>query len=284
MPAEFEEYSLYNDKIKVKFFPASHIYMVNGKRKTGVTTYLGIVDKSRPLVYWATDLACDELIARLPNGITEKDIIEACGLHEVRKQEAADIGTKIHDWCEQYIKNKLQPKKHPKPDMPEEREVQIGVAAFIDWEKEHKVKFVSSERVVYSRKNDFIGKMDIECLIDGDLFLVDLKSSSGLYNTVLMQTAAYVRADEEESGRKYAGRWAIRLAKETEKEYLAKMQKKQAKDVKKGKEPRPIPPYQVFEAKYLDPQKGLIERDYEAFKSAKHLHEWNRETDFFLNK
>ena len=285
--ADFQEFSLYKGAVKGKFYPESHRYYVNGKPKTGVTTYIGIKDKSRALVIWATELAEEVLLSAISGKkpITEELVIEACGLHEVRKQEAADTGSKIHDWAEQYIRHKLKEKGFEQlPEMPDGPAVQIGVMAFLDWEKEHKVKFLSSERVVYSKKHDFIGKMDIEAKIDGDLCMVDLKSSNGLYNSVNMQTAAYAKADEEESGREYVGRWAIRLAKESETDYLKRMEKKNQKRVRKGKEPIEFPPYQVFEAKYLDPQQGLIERDYKAFLAAKHLFEWDKETDYFNNK
>lgn len=281
--ADFETFALYKGKIQVKFFPGSHAYYVNGKRKTGVTTYLGIIDKSRALVIWATELYRDFLLDTLATGpITEQDIQDGCGLHEVRKQQAADLGTKIHDWCEHYIKHKLKVRGYENaPEMPDEKAVQIGVTAFLEWAGEHEVEFVSSERVVYSKKHDFIGKMDIEARIDGKLCLVDLKSSNGLYNTVRLQTAAYVMADEEESGRKYKGRWAIRLAKETEAEYDARMAKKNANRALKGKGEVEYPPYQVFEAKFLDDQAGEMERDKAAWLATKEVFAWNKATDFF---
>lgn len=276
--AEYQLSHLYKGKVEIKFFPGSHIYMVNGSRKTGVTTFINIKDKSRPLVIWATELMRDYLLAA--EKITEEEIFKATVLHEVRKKEAADIGTKIHDWCEQYIKSFLD-KKVAMPKMPEEKAVQVGVNAFMDWVAEHKVKFISTERVVYSKKHDYIGKMDIEAKIGGKLYLIDLKSSNGLYNTVNMQTAAYLKADEEESGRKYHGRWAIRLAKETEEEYLAKMGVKQKNDLLKGREARQIEPYVVFEAKKLGTD---VNADFEAFLACKTLYKWDKDTDYYLNK
>lgn len=286
--AKFIEMALYSGKIMVKFFPVSHQYWVNGVRKTGVTSYLNIKDKSTALVSWATEIGADFLIEKLLKGqsITEKDILDASELHRVRKQEAADIGTIIHDWCEGYIKHKLKDKAYPNvPEFPEDKNAQIGINAFLDWEKEHGVTFISSERVVYSKKHDYIGKMDIEARVDRKLCLVDLKSSNGLYNTVRMQTAAYLKADEEErKGKVYKGRWAIRLAKETEKEYIARMEKKQAKALKNGREVKPYPPYQVFEAMYLDEKAGDIENDFEAFLACLTLFRWDRATDFYYNK
>lgn len=278
------EFNLYGGKIKAKFFPESHQYWVDGKRKTGVTTFIGIKDKSIALVSWATEVGADFLLDKLEKGevITEKDILEAQDLHRIKKEQAADIGTLIHDWAENYIKYKLKHKGYTMPDFPEDTNAQIGINAFLDWEKEHDVKFISSERVVYSRKYDYIGKMDIEAKVDGKVCLVDLKSSNGLYNSVRLQTAAYAKADEEERKKKiYEGRWAIRLAKETEKEYLWRMNKKNEKKIKNGKDAVNYPLYKIFEAMYLDDSKGMMEDDFEGFLAAATLHRWDKKTDFF---
>lgn len=271
--SEFIEFSLYKGKVKGKFFPGSHQYWVDGKRKTGVTTYLGIIDKSRPLMIWATELFRDFLLD-LKEPITEEHIFRGCSLHEERKEEAAAIGDEVHGWIEQYVKGQT-------PEMPERKEAQIGVNAFLDWVAANKVKFVSSERVVYSRTYDYIGKMDIEAKVNGKLCLIDIKTSNALYNTYGLQTAAYLKADEEESGKKYHGRWLIRLAKETEVEYLARMAKKNVARARRGKDPITPAPYQVFEAKFLDAVESDLDRDYSAFICAKELYDWNRETDSF---
>lgn len=284
------ESELYNGKVGIRFFPDSHIYMVNGKRKTGVTTYGGILDKSRALMSWKGQRVADFLLKALKKGkITEELVCAASYIDEIEKEEAGNIGSKIHEWAEQYIKSKLN-ETTLVPDMPDMKAVQIGINAFLDWEKEHEVKFISSERVVYSKKHDYIGKMDIEAKVDGKLVIVDLKSSNGLYNGVRMQTAAYLMADIEESARKYKGRWAVRLTKYDEEEYFSR--ENQKKEIKrmiknyKGEDFKDyeIPPYQAFEAKFLDEKAGDLEYDFSAFLSAKSLFTWNKDTDFYYNK
>lgn len=277
---EIIESLAYNGQVKISFYPNSHRYKVDDAgvavSPKGVTTILGIKDKSAALVSWATELGRDYLLEKFEAGepITALEIFEASKLHTVRKEEAADIGTKIHDWCEGYIKSKLGlPGYEILPALPEEKAVQLGVSAFLDWEHEHKVKFVSSERMIYSRMHKYVGTMDIEAIIDGKLALVDLKSSNGLYNSVRMQTAAYAMADMEEfPEKKYQTRWAIRLAKETEGDYHARM-------LRKGK--TGYPDYQVFEAKEFPVD---LDRDCAAFLAAKALFDWDKETDFYLNR
>lgn len=284
------EISLYKGKINIRFFPESHIYMVDGKRQTGVTTYINIKDKSRQLMSWKGQRVADFLLTSLEKGkITEELVCAASYIDEIEKEEAARVGTAIHEWCEHYINFKLK-KEDDMPDLPDEKSVQVGINSFLDWEKEHKVKFISSERVVYSKKYKYIGTMDIEAKIDGALCLVDLKSSNGLYNSVNMQTAAYQKADEEESTRKYKGRWAIRLAKFDEKEYVSREEKK--KRIKKliadyrGTEFKDytIAPYEAFEAKYLDEKAGQVDYDFDAFLACMKLYKWDKDTDYWLNK
>lgn len=272
------EFSLYGGKITGKFFEGSHQYWINGKRKTGVTTYIGIMDKSRPLMIWATGLCRDALLGLIDakQTIDQDAIVKASNLYDEKKDEAASIGTEVHNWIEAYIKGE-------NPGMPDTKEAQIGVNAFLDWVSANKVKFLSSERVVYSKKHDFIGKMDIEARVNGKLALIDIKTSNDLYNTYRMQTAAYVKADEEESGRQYKERWLLRVAKETEKDYIKRMTEKNDMRERLGKTPQEIKDYQVFEALNLDKEPENMDYDYQGFLHAKGLFEWNKKTDFFTN-
>lgn len=289
-------HSLYKDKVQVKFYPNSHQYWVSVKggkfeRKSGVTTFIGIKDKSRPLSIWQQQITADYLLGKIAEGkkVDADMAIEAVLQCDLQRDTAADIGHEIHAWCEHYIKRKLKvPGYKDLPEIPNFPEAVTGVNAFLDWEKAHKVKFVSSERIVYSLKHDYIGTMDFEAIIDGQYCAGDFKSSNGLYNGVRMQTAAYGRASEEEAGKRlYDGRWAIRLSKYTEAEYRQKEERK--KEMKRaicriqGKEFKDydIKPYQVFEAKFLDNHASFFKRDMDAFISAMNLHAWDRDTDPF---
>lgn len=291
---------LYKGKVIVKFYQNSHQYWVSldggktFKRKTGVTTLIGIKDKSTPLASWQQQITADFLLRKIKEGVKiDEDLaLEACIQNDVLRDEAADIGHEIHAWCEHWIKNKMRVKGFEKllpiPDFPE---ATSGVNGFLSWIDDNKVKFHSTERPVYSKNHDFIGTMDFEATINGQYCMGDFKSSNGLYNAVRMQTAAYARADEEErKGDKYDGRWAIRLSKYTHAEYLKREERKQElkKAICRIKRTEytyyPPKPYEVFEAVYLDRDKGLISRDFEAFLLCKGLTEWNKLTDPFLNK
>lgn len=278
----FKLVELYGGKIKVKFFPDSHIYMVDGKRKGSVTGAINIVDKSPALMSWAVGLFADFLRPLCGSVLTEEHVDEGAELYLVKKEEAANIGTETHDWIDRYVKGE-------DPDLPEDPSVLKAVNGFLHWVKDHKIEFVDSEKIVYSMEHDFIGQMDGVVVMDGgeERFLVDYKVSNGLYPGVAYQTAAYLKADEEESGTQYKGRWAIRLSKETEEEYQTRQQKKLAKWLKKNpdKAPYTIPEYVPFEARYLDDQPENLTDDWEGFKLINNLGAVHKRVEkrFFTN-
>ena len=200
---------LYKGKVVIDFDPEKHIFWdKNSNRITSVTSCTGIIDKSRPLIFWAVGLMRDYLIQKEKDGfiIAEETIVEASKLHQVRKEEAADVGTKIHDWVELWIKG-----KHP--EAPTEPQVMNGVNAFLKWVKETKIKLKNSETIVYSRKNDFAGIMDAEGKMDGAEVIVDFKSSNAIYNEYRYQLAGYWIAREEETKKKFDGGWIIKFGK-----------------------------------------------------------------------
>lgn len=285
-------FSLYKGKIQGKFLgptqemPNRHIYMIDNKRKTGVTTYLNIKDKSSALMSWQGEMTAKHLFEVMETGktITQEDVVKAIFTHEREVKKAADLGSEIHDWIERYINYKLKKKDFSKPEMPEDPNVLTGVTSFLEWESEHKVKYLWAERVLYSKKYDYIGKGDFGAVVDGDTCLCDIKTGNGMYNSVLAQTAAYVHADTEECGIKYKGRWAIRIAKETPDEYQKRMELKNKVKALLGKKEKDIEPYKIFEAKFLDNEKENMARDFEGFLHHFNLTKWDNETDFYKYK
>ncbi len=291
---------LYGGKIQ-HYITKAHWHMISKdggktfKRKGGVTSIIGIVDKSKPLMSWQQGMTLDFLLDALAAGvkIDEEKAIEAVIQHELDVEKAADIGHEIHGWCEHYIRHELKEAGFEKmPSIPDFPEAITGVNSFLQWIDEHKVKFISTERPVYSMRYDYVGVMDFEAIIDGAHCMGDFKSSNGLYPGVRMQTAAYASADVEERKKfkGYDGRYALRLSKYSEEEYMKRETRKKVIKAHiarfKGNEAKtyPIKPYQVFEAVFLDREDGFMDRDIKAFMHAKALTEWNREVDPFLNR
>lgn len=213
-----ETYKLYNGQIELKFDNTSHMYTVNDKVVYGVTSAVGVLNKPA-LLYWAVNMAVEYLDANLTPGMVIDEVNKTTLLSEAKKAHrnilstAADIGTAVHEYLEQYIKAGVN--KQPLPAMPVNPQIRKGVEALLAWTKKNKVKFISSERKVYSKKYQYAGTLDAEIQVNGgELGLIDFKTSSGIYSEMLIQTAAYAKALEEEAGKKYKHIWILRMPKD----------------------------------------------------------------------
>lgn len=196
--------TIYFDDEKHRFWR-----MENGKKIaiSSVTTFTGVIDKSQALIGWAIKLAREFLLTKLEQGIDQETVIEACRQHTIKKKEAGDIGTAIHDLCEKWI-------KQLEFDIPDDEKVRNGFDAFLKFQQEHKVKWLESEKIVFSNIFDFAGITDAIGEIEGELVLVDFKSANAIYPEHVLQAAAYQLAYEEMTGETIKYRLIIRFGKD----------------------------------------------------------------------
>ena len=186
----------YNNEIELIFNSVKHHYVVNGKTVDGVTSVLGIIAKPA-LVYWSANKAAEYINLNLPVGksideIEKLKLVNGCKTaHRTLKEEAADAGRLFHAWAESYIKKE-------NPETPTNPMLAKAVEQFLTWEKEKNVKFIFSEKRVYSRKYDYCGTFDFLAEINGKLVLADIKTSTGIWDEYWLQTAAYKLALQEE--------------------------------------------------------------------------------------
>ncbi len=202
------------------------------ERLLSPSAFTGVLDKPA-LIFWALDLMATHILNNIQPGQVIQlsqllSVVEAGkNMHRAKKEEAGDTGTLIHDWIDAWILWTLKINK-VRPAMPEEELVLNGVNAFLKWTKEHKVKFLESEKVVYSIIHNAAGRLDITAEVDDKYTLLDVKTSNmwqkdkaaadGLkrdksgnlvpYEPHLewrYQTAFYRGAKEEEEKRKFTG-------------------------------------------------------------------------------
>jgi len=272
-----QKLTLYKGEVEIVFKEDSHRYYRLDKENLtkagtprkksvcGVTTILGIINKPA-LINWAVSITIDYIKNNL-NKIDQepaKLLADAKAEAERVKRESADIGKEIHAWIELHIKGET-------PEIPVEENIKRGVISFLDWESQHKVEYLESEKIVYSKQYNYIGTLDITAKIDGKIYLLDLKTGNAIWQEHHAQVAAYMMADIEERGTPYEGRIILRISKETKDEY-----EERVKD--KGwfqKNPEKYP-YQVFEAIYLDEDGSTAHQDFEAFKSALKIYRWKK--------
>jgi len=210
MATEKRIIDLYKGQIKVVFYPNSHRYKILGERKylISVTGCTGIIDKSRPLMIWATRLAGDHMknFVRLspkkdiPRELVESEIDIAVNAYKAKQEEALSIGTEVHEWVSKYILFRLM--KGKTPSIPKKKAVQAGITAFLKWFNGSEVIFYESERLVYSRRHGFVGMADAVAMVNGDLTVLEFKTSKDIYTEHFLQAEAYRMAYEEEMGTK----------------------------------------------------------------------------------
>lgn len=266
----YKEAKLYNGAVTILFDDSidpdtgkqKHIYYLveagKKKRLCGVTTFIGVLDKPA-LIPWAVGVTIDyvrEHLNELQNDSYE--ILEKAKKESQNQKDiAGEIGKQIHKWVEQHIKGE-------QPEMPEDDRVLMGINNFIDWVAEYKVEFKASEILIYSQSFNYVGCADIIATIDGQDYLLDIKTSNQIYQEVRLQTAAYKMAYEEETGKKLKGRWVLRISKENEDEYIARMEKKGKPD---------YPPFKIFEAVNLG--EDTFE-DFNGFTACMELYRWKQ--------
>lgn len=136
----------------------------------GVTTILGILNKPA-LVPWANKLGLQ--------GIDSSKYVD----------EKAAIGTLAHEMIADYLRGM-------ETDTSEYSKVQIdqaenAILAFFEWEKYHHVGPILVEEPMVSERFGFGGTVDCLGLVNGELCLLDFKTSRGIFPEMLTQVAAY---------------------------------------------------------------------------------------------
>lgn len=195
--------------IVLEFDDEKHRFTIEGRSIISVTGATSIIDKSRPLIFWAIGLAKNHLLEKLNSGqpITEADILEASQQHSIVKEKAATIGDMVHTWAEEYITGK-------KPKIPEDEKVKNGVLAFMKWIDETKIEIVESERIGYSKKYNFAGILDAIGKMGKKTILIDFKTSKQIYPEMSLQVAGYQIMYEEETKKKIDKRIIVRFGKD----------------------------------------------------------------------
>lgn len=184
--------------VEITFDEDAHKYLVDGSRFPSVTTLLGVVDKSGPLMSWCettTLEGVEELLAQgrqIPAGEL-KDALRAANLtYRDRRDTAATRGTSVHDALEKLATDGTPPSL---ADFPSED--RGFVQALCSWWIRYQPEALMVEQIVASTRLRFAGKFDLLARIDGRVHLCDLKSSKRIYNTHFAQVAGYALALEE---------------------------------------------------------------------------------------
>lgn len=229
---ETERHELYGGSVVIDFYPKSHRYKlisVDGETKNewlkSPSGIVGKLDKSQPLMYWATNCFYDSMIEAMRDGVnfTKDDLLSmletAKGAYRERREEAANVGTVVHDYAqkhhEPHIKSVEDIEGFAELSEADQSKARQGAAAFDNWYKQLGGKSVASEFLIFSKKQGYTGRCDDLVEVAGDLIILDYKTSKGVYTDQIYQVTSYMKAREEEyPDQRIAGARLVHLCKE----------------------------------------------------------------------
>lgn len=145
-------------------------YLADGSLAVGVTTILSVLNKPA-LVTWANR-----------QGLMGNDTTKI-------KEQAGDRGTITHLLIHADIENRI-------PDLSEYAQADIDVAtkclnSFREWRKSHTLEPIKLETPAVSERYRYAGTPDYFGLVNGELQILDFKSSNFIANEYFYQVAAY---------------------------------------------------------------------------------------------
>jgi hypothetical protein len=112
------------------------------------------------------------------------------------RDAAASIGTVAHALVEERINHALGKKEFAAIDREEYapktmETARLAFQGYLDWEEQNNVEYLHSEVQLVSETWAYGGTIDIVAKINGVVYLIDIKTSSGVYPDHIIQVASY---------------------------------------------------------------------------------------------
>lgn len=202
----------YNGECHIEYLEnarGGHTYRWVEKNKflPGPTSIIPEIWEQQWKAPWMKKLSCAYFRQQCEAGRTDWEKIEL----EAKKQDrlvskaATDIGSEVHKFCEDY----------PDGVMPSHPEAIAACEAFLSWRMSHHVEPIEKEKVIFSRTLEYAGRFDLHAMVDGEVCILDYKTSKVFSEEWPIQLAAYAVALQEMTGERIEHGWMIRLDKAT---------------------------------------------------------------------
>jgi hypothetical protein len=138
------------------------------------------------------------VLSAFPKGPHYEDWLMKYGFNsKVLAAKAADEGTQVHELVERYLNGEeikfLNEREQPIYD-PEIWKMFLN---FVDFWETYKPTLIEAEVHLFSDKLKIAGTCDIVCEIDGEIWILDLKTSNQITQTYEIQTSLYKECYEE---------------------------------------------------------------------------------------
>ena len=197
------------------FNKEEHYYELDGKRMYGITTILGVIAKPA-LIQWAANMAVQFVLdnyTETDNRSIEEICAEAKYAHRKKKESAGEKGTDTHSLIEDYIKLMITDQDGVAKSITNGHDNPM-VEHFIQWAVKNKIKFLVSEKQLYSESAWTAGTCDMTFEQAGKKYVGDVKTSSAIYPEHFYQMAAYRMMLEEMGETDFVGSAVIRIGKD----------------------------------------------------------------------
>lgn len=238
----------------VNSFKDANGYEIDGIWYPRVTSIVSI--KAKPALYM--------FYASLPDYKTGEAI----------KAKSAEEGTLIHETIEAILRN--DPVVIPESIKP-------AISAFMDFYSQNDIVAHKIEERIVSKKHHYAGTMDVLADINGNLGVLDVKTSIAVYRDYSIQTSAYIEALKEDPNIPPLTRWILRV--DQSKKCLkcgATLRDKGGREKIRGDKGNCEHQWSEMTGEYELKEIKTFEDDIKAFLACKNLWEW--ENIFWLNK
>ena len=196
----------------IEFNEEKHVYIHNNDYVVGMSTLLGKL-ASPALENWKISQQVNAIKTEMersgiPIDQIQKIVTNAKSNARKSGDNILNIGSMVHKFCEMWLKGE----KFTDPSDP------VILSCFEKFKRfwtKHKLKVVESEKVLYSERG-FCGTLDLIAKdSQNNLWLIDIKTSKGLFLNMVHQLHGYKLAYEEQTGKKINKMYIVRLPKDS---------------------------------------------------------------------
>jgi len=178
--------------MSLKFTPGNHSYKLDGLKVQGVTTILNAAIPKPALVNWAAKsvaefVADNESEIEALRRMGREPMVNALkSVPNQKKNEAGVRGHDVHALAEKLVHGE-------EIEVPEHLAARVsGLAKLLD---QFHIEPLLTEVSVGNRKLWYAGRLDLLAKLNDEIWLLDFKTSKGVYGETALQTAAYAKSE-----------------------------------------------------------------------------------------